>query len=98
MRFGADGASVSRRHAFTPRQVVRETGFERTSSEANSPIERIYKSLACEEHRNSMILSDIDIIGSLDAGRSPMVLTESRNHLEFLAERLTGFIENLIVL
>ena len=43
-----------------------------------------------------MILSDI--IGSLDAGRSPMVLTESRNRLEFLAERLTGLVENLIVL
>ena len=43
-----------------------------------------------------MILSDI--IGSLDAGHAPMVLTEKRNHLEFLAERLTGFTENLIVL
>ena len=87
MRFGADGASVSRRPAFTPRQVVRETGFELTNSEASSPIQRIYNSLACDEYRNSMTLSDI--IGALDAGRSPPVLTESRNHLEFLAERLT---------
>ena len=96
VRFGADGASVSRRPAFARRQVVRETGFELPNSKANSPIQRIYKSLACDQHRNSMTLSDT--IGSLDAGRSPMVLTERRNQLESLAKRLTGFAENLIVL
>ena len=95
-RFGADGASVSIRPSFARRLVVRETGFELPSSEASLPIHRIYKSLACDEHRNSMILNDI--IGVLDAGRSPMVLTERRHHLESLAERLTGFAKNLIVL
>lgn len=96
VRFGADGASVSRRPAFARRQVVRETGFELPNSKANSPIQRIYKSLACDEHRNSLILSDI--IVSLDAGRSPVILTERRSQLEFLSKRLTGFAENLIVL
>ncbi len=96
VRFGADDGLVSSRPPFARRLIVRETGFELPSSEADPPIQRIYKSLACDEHRNSMILNDI--IGSLDEGRSPIVLTERRDHLEFLAERLTGFAKNLIVL
>ena len=39
-----------------------------------------------------------DIIGALDAGRSPLVLTERRDHLEFLAGRLRAFTRHLIVL
>ena len=34
----------------------------------------------------------------LEAGRSPLVLTERRDHLDFLAERLRSFTRNLIVL
>ena len=56
----------------------------------------IYRSLAGDERRNDLILNDI--IGSLDAGRSPLVVTERKDHLDFLAGRLRAFTRHLIVL
>ena len=48
------------------------------------------------KRRNALILDDI--IGSLEAGRSPIVLTERKDHLDFLAGRLRGFTKRLVVL
>ena len=38
------------------------------------------------------------MISALAAGRSPLVLTERKAHLDYLAERLRGFAKHLIVL
>jgi len=43
-----------------------------------------------------MILDDV--ISAVAEGRSPIVLTERRDHLEHLAARLRGFCRHLIVL
>ena len=43
-----------------------------------------------------MILGDI--IKALRAGRSPVVITERKEHLEYLAERLNRIVRNLIIL
>ncbi len=60
------------------------------------PIHRIYRAIAEDEDRNDMIFDDV--IASLEAERSPLVLTERRDHLEHLAERFAGFSKNLVVL
>ena len=39
-----------------------------------------------------------DVIGMFDGGRSPLVLTERKDHLDFLAGRLRAFTRHLIVL
>ena len=39
-----------------------------------------------------------DVLTALEAGRSPVVLTERRDHLALLAERLARFAKNVIVL
>ena len=80
---------------FARRLVVRETEFELTG-ETDLPIQRIYRTLAGDERRNDLILNDV--IGALDAGRSPLVLTERKDHLDFLAGRLRAFTRHLIVL
>lgn len=43
-----------------------------------------------------MILGDV--IEVLERGRSPLLLTERKDHLEFFEQRLTGVARNLIVL
>lgn len=43
-----------------------------------------------------MILSDV--VNALDEGRSPILLTERKDHLEYFANRLAGVARNLIVL
>ncbi len=39
-----------------------------------------------------------DILTALDAGRSPVVITERKDHLQAIAERLAKFAKNVIVL
>ena len=94
-RHVVDRRSPSAVTPFARRLVVRETKFELTG-ETDPPIQRIYRSLAGDERRNDLILNDV--IGALDAGHSPLVLTERRDHLDFLAGRLRGFTRHLIVL
>ena len=81
---------------FTRRLVVRETAFELTNVDANQPIHQIYRELAANKQRNDLIIDDI--LCSLEAGRSPIVLTERKDHLEILTNQLTGFVKHLIVL
>ena len=75
--------------------IVRETGFDPTTIPNGASIQEIYALLCQSEARNDLIFDDI--IAALEAGRSPIVLTERRDHLEHLAERLKRFAKHLIV-
>ena len=94
-RYAVDRRSSLATSPFARRLVVRETEFELTG-ETDLPIQRIYSSLAGDARRNDDILNDV--IGALDAGRSPPVLTERKDHRDFLAGRLRAFTRHLIVL
>ena len=69
----------------------RSFGASRPSSDRSTR-----RSLADDERRNGLILDDV--ISSLEAGRSSLVLTERRDYLAFLADRLRSFTKHLIVL
>ena len=56
----------------------------------------IYAALAVDSGRNDMIFDDV--LRSLEAKRSPIVLTERKDHLEYLQERFSRFAKNLVVL
>ncbi len=95
VRFALDARDQADARPFVHRLVVRETGF-RLAGEADSSIQTIYGQLALDEGRNRQILDDV--IQALEEGRSPIVLTERRDHLDFLAEKLEPFARNLVVL
>ena len=95
-RHVADRKSPSAARPFTRRLIVRETAFELADGDTGRPIQVVYRLLAGDERRNSLILDDV--IGALEGGRSPIVLTERKDHLDFLADRLRGFSKHLIVL
>lgn len=52
--------------------------------------------MARDEARNELIFNDI--LTALEAGRSPVVITERKDHLQVIAERLAKFAKNVIVL
>ncbi len=52
--------------------------------------------LAADEARNDLICTDV--IRALEEGRSPIVLTERRDHLERLADKLRVYVPHLVVL
>ncbi len=76
--------------------VVRETSFRASPSDVKPSIQALYVALVRDEGRNAMIVADVT--RALEEGRSPLVLTERRDHLDVLAERLGPACPNLIVL
>ena len=82
--------------SFSRELLVRETGFSLPPSPTSPTIQDVYRWLASDSRRNSLIVDDI--IGVIEAGRSPIVLTERRDHLEFFALELSKAVRNVIVL
>jgi superfamily II DNA or RNA helicase len=60
------------------------------------PIPAIYAALAQDTARNDLIFDDV--LKALDGGRSPVVLTERKDHLDYLQNRFSRFARNLVVL
>ena len=96
VRYSDDPKNSATERSFQYRLVLRETAFKLDSHSADIGIQEIYRQLSLDENRNELILDDV--ISALDEGRSPILLTERRDHLELLAERLRGFAKNLIIL
>ncbi len=56
----------------------------------------IYAALVADEARNELILNDL--LQAMDKGRSPILLTERREHLEFFISRLEKYGHHVVVL
>ena len=81
---------------FQDRLVVRETSFRQSASMMDSSIQEVHRALACDEGRNRLIFADV--VHALGEGRSPIFLTERKDHLELMTERLRGRVRHLVVL
>jgi superfamily II DNA or RNA helicase len=64
--------------------------------ESDLTIQEIYSLLAANEKRNELIIDDV--ILAMEEGRSPILLTERKNHLEYLHQRLKSFVRHIVVL
>jgi superfamily II DNA or RNA helicase len=95
VRYSSTAKAAAAARGLQHRLLVRETGFVGTWK-AGDPIQDLYASLAKDEARNAAILDDI--IGALEDGRSPLLLTERRDHLDFFAEKLRPMTRNLVAL
>ena len=77
----------------------RSTQFELPASLASAErpsMPAIYASLARDSVRNDLIFDDV--LKSLEAKRWPIVLTERKDHLDYLQKRFSPFVRNLVVL
>lgn len=95
VRFKVDSKTQSTQRPFIHKLVVRETGFQQPNGTKDS-IQDLYATLASDATRNTSIVNDV--IGAIQEGRSPILLTERKDHLDYLANRLHGFVRHLIVL
>jgi superfamily II DNA or RNA helicase len=96
VRFSVNAKSHAARRPFDHRLIVRETGFRMSADKADVSIQDVYRALASDEARNARILDDV--IAAIHEGRSPILLTERKDHLEYLADRLRLFVKHLVVL
>ena len=70
--------------------------YARNGSDEKPAIQELYAKLAQDAARNDLIFDDILL--ALEDGRSPVVITERKDHLDQLAARLSKFARNVIVL
>ena len=98
IRFRASAKAEARRHPFSHRAILRPTRFRLPGrpDEERPPIQQIYGALADDEIRNALIFDDV--LTALEAGRSPVVLTERKDHANHFAEKLGRFARNVILL
>jgi superfamily II DNA or RNA helicase len=96
IRFRVDAKSQAARRPFAHELIVRETGFRLPAGGGDASIQEVYGALAADEARNRRIVDDV--LAAMEEGRSPIVLTERKDHLELLAERLRPAVRHLVVL
>ncbi len=95
-RFTIDARSQAAARPFEHGLIVRDTEFRLAGDAADAGIQEVYRQLASDERRNRLILDDV--VQALEERRSPILLTERRDHLEYFAKRLRGLTRNLIIL
>jgi superfamily II DNA or RNA helicase len=99
IRYRVDPRVQAAKRPFQHRVLVRTTEFrmsEELSAAERPLIQEIYKALAKDESRNAQIVEDV--LEAMKLGRNPVILTERRDHLKLLSEKLRPHIVNLIVL
>jgi superfamily II DNA or RNA helicase len=81
---------------FEQRLIIRETAFDAGRLGPDAGIQEIYAALAADDDRNMLVFDDV--LNALEEGRSPILLTERKDHLDHLAERFRKFTRHLVVL
>jgi superfamily II DNA or RNA helicase len=76
--------------------IPRFTDFAWERSEHETMIHDIYSALVIDQQRNDLIVKDMQQV--LSDGRSPLVLTSRKEHLDYLAGRLYGICQHIFVL
>ncbi|MBI1778205.1 MAG: DEAD/DEAH box helicase family protein [Proteobacteria bacterium] len=98
IRHRVDAKKQAAARPFDHKVVFRRTEFRfaRSNPDEKPAIQELYAKLTQDPARNDLIFNDI--LSALEAGRSPVVITERKDHLDILAARLSRFAKNVIVL
>ena len=99
VRHRVDARAQAASRGISHRAKHRSTEFQLPQSlaAADRPsMPAVYAAIAQDELRNNLIFDDV--LKALEAKRSPVVLTERRDHLEYLQSRFSHFARNLVVL
>jgi len=99
VRHRVDERVQAQTRPFSHKAIVRKTNFtlpKQIQDDEKLPIHKIYSALMNDKQRNKLIIADVlKVIGEK---RSPVVLTERRQHLEYLADKLSAKVLNVIVM
>ncbi len=95
IRYSVSTKTVTKEAAFRQLLVERQTDFSSGWVEGDH-ITSIWPLLIADTARNDLICTDV--LSSLREGRSPIILTERKEHLELLRGKIEGSVEHLVVL
>jgi len=94
VRFSVHPKSQDARMQFKHQLICRTTEF--TMENPNAAIQEIFANVVNDKQRNALIFADVKQV--LKEGRSPVLLTERKEHLDILADGLRDDVKHLIVL
>jgi superfamily II DNA or RNA helicase len=89
VRHRVDAKTQAAARPFKHHVMVRPTDFRAEASDPDprAEFQQLYEALWNNDKRNQMICADV--VNALKEGRSPLVLTERREHLDRLAQLLS---------
>jgi len=98
VRHRVDARSEAAKRPFDHVVRIRDTGFQlQATLDTSAPsIQDVFKEMVADEARNDLIFDDV--LRALEAGRSPVVITERTAHLAIIAKRLERFAKHVVVL
>jgi very-short-patch-repair endonuclease len=100
IRHRVTAKQLSKSEPFEHVVQVRPTAFHASPGAEGDDAVRTFKTicdeLVADDTRNRLIVADV--LRAVSEGRSPVVLTERRDHLQCLAEALRGKVEHILVL
>ena len=100
IRYHVDAKKQAEKRPFQHLVIEKYTKF-RLSQEVlekyeKPPIHVVYAEIIRDVDRNEMIIEDV--LKAISSGRSPVIITERREHIDYFVEHLKGRIKNIIVL
>ena len=94
VRYVIDAKAQAAARPFGHKLIVRETSFRFPAEKPR--IQDVYKALTSDAERNQIIARDVAHV--VEQGRSPIVVTERKDHLNLLAELIRGYCPRIFVL
>lgn len=95
IRFSADAKSQITKQSFERYLIPRFTSYRSITDDKQS-ITTLYQLLSEDEIRNTLIVEDV--CKAVEAGRTPIILTNRTAHVTILAEKLRGKVKNVVTL
>ena len=96
VRVKASSQKLTAEQGFRHILVIHETKFSLPGQSDDISIQELYSQLAENEERNDLIVNDVLL--AIEEGRSPILLTERKDHLDYLYNRLKNFVRHIVVL
>jgi superfamily II DNA or RNA helicase len=96
VRFAVESKGQATKRPFAHHLIARETRFQLDVDGRNVSIQDLYSALVADEERNRLIVNDV--LNALEEGRSPLLLTERRDHLEYFEAEFRAAARNLVIL
>jgi superfamily II DNA or RNA helicase len=96
IRFNMSARKMTETTPFEHKVIPRYTDFQMPAEMTDLTIHDVYAALINDSDRNAMIAADLG--SALEAGRSPLLLTGRKEHLEFFAAAVEGFAKHSFVL
>lgn len=97
IRYRVDARSQAKLRPFSHKVIMRHTAFQLQPFNDQKPtIQELYAGISVDGSRNKMIVDDV--LRALETGRTPLLLTERKEHALRLGELFSGLCEHVIVM